>query len=214
MWGLVKLFSFEAARWHQRGGGALYFVCCVPSFPFDHYPFGETHFVQCLFMADGVFFASSPFLDTTNTSDSIGKPILYWFGVKSLFLRKRWKKALPPLPRAQISHGTQAWMVGELTRSDEWISLCFDPSSLCHCFPSFISSPFLSSSQSRLQREIFSIHLSKKISSVVSFPSSCAGDVFLKGEVPRKKLIYFFFHTLTRLFWILCKTQRRSSTVL
>lgn len=95
--------------------------------------------------------------------------------------------------KTQISHGTQAWMVGELMRRDEWISLCFDPSCLCHCFPSFISSPFLSSSQSRLRREIFSIHFSKKISSVVSFPSSCAGDVFLQWEVPHKKLIYFFF---------------------
>lgn len=118
------------------------------------------------------------------------------------------KKGSPSSSKTQISHGTQAGMVGELIRRDEWISLCFDPSSLCHCFPSFISSPFLSSSELRLRREIFSIHLSKKISSVVSLPSSCAGDVFLRGDVPRKKLIYFFFHTLTPLcaaVWQCCK---------
>lgn len=142
-------------------------------------------------------FTSSPFPDTPNTFDRKTHLVLIYLSEIS-FPQKEMKKGSP----SQISHGTQARMVGELMRRDEWISLCFEPSSLCHCFPSFISSPFLSSSQSRLRREIFSIHFSKKISSVVSFPSLCAGDVFLKGEVPRKKAdLLFFFPTLLHLFF-------------
>lgn len=75
-----------------------------------------------------VYFVYIPvsILHVAQMSDNIVKPILCWFRARQVSIVKRQESPSLRLPLRGKFPMTR--MVGVLTTSDEWISLCFDPS--------------------------------------------------------------------------------------